>query len=465
MHNQLIYPRTVIKTVVLFTAEGFLSSRKWVQISINRNTLKFALLLGVAFAPFGAAAEKIGVNKPAQSVTADRLVELPAKDRAAWAAYITRSEKQMQVDRNSLPAELKPGETPPPPPLAIGNGPDTMPLDKDAAWYATPEARMVADNIVSFQTPSGGWSKNQNRAAPPRLPGQRYANDAETMTLNTGSFDAPADRFWTFVGAFDNDATTTEMRFLALVQSQLPDKDGEVYRASFIKGVNYILGAQYPNGGWPQIYPLEGGFHDAVTFNDNAIIKVAELLEDISKGKGNFAFVPADLCSKSGESYTHAIDVILASQVVVDGKRTIWPQQVDALTLAPTSARNYEPRSLSSAESSSILVFLMHQPNPTPAIKMAIHDGITWLKDHAIYGKAFTMTPDGRKLIDRPDAGPIWGRMYDIKTGKPIFGDLDKSIYNDVNEISRGRRNGYSWYATTAKKALDVYAKWSETNK
>ena len=464
MYNQFNHSVTAIKTAVC-TAVGNFCSPQRTQIFIGRSAFKMALLFGVAFAPFGAEAKKIDVNKPAQSVIADRLTEVPAKDRAAWATYITRSEKQMQVDRNSLPAELKPGETPPPPPLAIGDGPGTMPLDKDAAWYATPEARVVADNIVSFQTPAGGWSKNQNRALPPRLRGQRYANDAETMALNTGSFDAPADRFWTFVGTFDNDATTTEMRFLALVQSQLPGKEGDVYRASFIKGVKYILGAQYPNGGWPQIYPLEGGFHDAVTFNDNAIIKVAELLEEISKGKGNLAFVPADLRSKSAASYTHAIDVILASQVVVDGKRTIWPQQVDALTLAPTSARNYEMRSLSSAESSSILVFLMQLPNQTPAIKMAIRDGITWLKDHAIYGKAFTMTPDGRKLIDKADAGPIWGRMYDVNSGKPIFGDLDKSIYDDVNEISKGRRNGYSWYPTTAKKALDVYAKWSETNK
>jgi hypothetical protein len=52
-----------------------------------------------------------------------------------------------------------------------------MPLNRTPAWYATPEARHVADVIVSFQTPAGGWSKNQDRTGALRLPGQPYAAD------------------------------------------------------------------------------------------------------------------------------------------------------------------------------------------------------------------------------------------------------------------------------------------------
>jgi PelA/Pel-15E family pectate lyase len=39
--------------------------------------------------------------------------------------------------------------------------------------------------------------------------------------------------------------------------------------------VRYLLAAQFPNGGWPQVWPLEGGYHDAVTFNDNAVSEAA----------------------------------------------------------------------------------------------------------------------------------------------------------------------------------------------
>ena len=71
---------------------------------------------------------------------------------------------------------------------------------------------------------------------------------------------------------------------------------------------------------------------------------------------------------------------------------------------------------------------------------------------------------EGRKLVDKPGAGPIWSRNYDIRTGQPIFGDWGKTIHDDVNEISKGRRNGYSWYSAGPQKALDAYAKWAPAN-
>lgn len=419
-----------------------------------------ALTLTLAAPAFAAT---IGVNTPAQSLTVERLNEVPAAQRAAWADYIKRSQAQMKVDKDTLAAELKPGEAAPPPPTA-GSG--NMPLDKDAAWYAGPEARAIADTIVSFQTPAGAWSKNQNRTGPKRLPGQRYSNNAETMEVGTGSFDAPTDRFWTFVGSLDNGATTAEMRFLARVQQQLPGAEGEVYRQSILKAVRYLLAAQYPNGGWPQNYPVEGGFHDGVTFNDNAVAEASMILADVAEGKPEFAFVPADLRKKAGAASVHAIDAILAAQIVVNGKKTAWPQQADALTLKPISARNYEMRSIASAESTDVLLFLMRQPNPSPRIKAAVNAGVAWLKAHAIMGKAFTSVSaeEGRKLIDKPGAGPIWSRNYEIATGRPIFGDWDKGIYDDVNEISKGRRNGYSWYTSAPQKAIDAYADWSRRN-
>lgn len=49
--------------------------------------------------------------------------------------------------------------------------------------------------------------------------------------------------------------------------------------------MRYLLNAQYPNGGWPQIWPLEGGFHDSITFNDNAVANAAMLLRDVSQGR------------------------------------------------------------------------------------------------------------------------------------------------------------------------------------
>lgn len=422
-----------------------------------------AALLGSALGMGPARAEVIGTNTPAASLTAERIARLPEPPRTAWAQYLARSQAQMQLDRDTLAAELPAGATPPPPPLAVGGGQGHMPLDCEPAWYASAEARAIADAIVSFQTPAGGWSKNQDRTIA-RLPGQRYANDAETMELNPANFDAPVDRFWTFVGTLDNGATTTEMRFLGKVAGQAPGPEGDAWRASIVKGVTYLLNAQYPNGGWPQIWPLEGGFHDAVTFNDNAVAEAAMLLEDVVEGQAGFDFVPADLKARAADATRNAVSVILAAQRRTDGKLTAWPQQVDPLTLEPSSARNYEPRSLASGETSDILLFLMRQPNPSPEIKAAIRGGVAWLEQTRVYDRAFTMTDDGRKLIEQPGAGPIWSRNYDLVTGRPIFGDKDQSIHDDVNGISIGRRNGYSWWNTTPQRALDAYAGWAAAN-
>jgi PelA/Pel-15E family pectate lyase len=419
----------------------------------------FLIALALVAAP-PAGARVIGKNTPAERVTAARIATLPTARQDAWRTYLTRSETQRAADRASLAAELKPGQTPPPPPLAVGGGEGGMPLDRDASWYAGPEARAIADTIVSFQTPAGGWSKNQNRAGPKRLPGQRFANDAETMNPDRSNFDAPDDRYWTFVGTLDNDATTLEMKFLTLVARALPGAQGAAYRASVVKGIRYLLAAQYPNGGWPQIWPLEGGFHDGITFNDNAVAQAAMLLQAVAHDP-DYAFVPASLRKVAAASVERAVSVILAAQVRVDGRGAGWPQQVDALTLAPISARNYEPRSIASGETTDILLFLMDQPR-TPAITRAVDDGIAWLKARAIYGQAWTGkgTPEGRRIVPQKGAGPIWSRNYDLVSGRPIFGDKDQSIHDDVNDISIGRRNGYNWYVTQPLDAIAAYDAW-----
>jgi len=69
---------------------------------------------------------------------------------------------------------------------------------------------------------------------------------------------------------------------------------------------------------------------------------------------------------------------------------------------------------------------------------------------------------ESRKLVDAPGSGPIWSRHYEIGTDRPIFGDRDKTIHDDVNEISRERRQGYGWFRDAPKRVLDHYAKWAE---
>lgn len=383
-----------------------------------------ALLAAAAAWPMSACAGVIGHMTPAEPLTEVRIAAIadPGR-RQSWQAYYTRSQAAMAADKAALSAERQPGMAPPPAP-GPGNA-KSMPLKNTANWYATPEARRIANNIVSFQTPSGGWGKNADRSGQPRQRGQSFVA-------------AEGKEAWNFVGTIDNDATTTELQFLARVQAALPGEEGAAYRTSALKGIQYLLNAQYPNGGWPQVYPLQGGYHDAITFNDDAMVSAIELLQRAAVRKDDFAFVPDALAASARAAVQRGIATILASQITINGKRTAWCQQHDAITLAPVGARNFEPAALTSAESVHILQLLKRDQSAEAAA--AVNAGAAWLRSTALPAQ---------------DGGKRWARLVDMSTMKPIFGDRDRSIHDNVDDLTPERRNGYAWYVTTPVKFLD----------
>ncbi|MDB5671351.1 MAG: pelA [Alphaproteobacteria bacterium] len=422
--------------------------------------LWIAALTGLAvLLPLPAAAAIIGHMSPAEPLTETRIALLPKAQQAPWLAYLARSRALMTADKAAL-ADERAGMAAPPPAASGPSGGGGMPLDRPASWYAGAEARHVADNILSFQTPAGGWGKNQDRSGPARLRGQAWVAEDHAPASARPELAAEGEG-WSYVGTIDNNATTSELAFLARVQAPFPGAEGEPYRAAFVRGLRYLLTAQFPNGGWPQVYPLQGGYHDALTYNDDALGRVVGLLAEVAGRAGDYGFVPADLAATAKAAQARAVDVILRTQIVIRGKRTIWAQQYDALTLAPAGARNFEPAALSATESGDLLVLLMRQPSPNPAVRAAIEAGIFWISDHQLLDLAWTRVgARGRILLVTKGAGPIWSRYYDLATEQPIFGDRDKSIHDDVMELSLERRNGYSWYNSGPARALKAYEKW-----
>ena len=272
------------------------------------------------------------------------------------------------------------------------------------------------------------------------------------------------------MGTLDNDATTTELRFLAMVAAAA--NDGEAYRASVLRGLEYLLAAQFPNGGWPQVWPLEGGYHDAITINDDAMTHAIEILRDVATGAADYKFLPAALVERAGPAAQRGIDCLLQLQITETGVKTAWAQQYDPLTLEPTSARNYEMAALTSDESFPVAELLMRLPDPTPAEVAAVHAAAAWFVKVEIFGYRYGSgnfmadhsSQGGRKLMAVAGAGPIWARYYQIGTDKPIFGDRDKTIHDDVNELSLERRNGYSWFNTAGVAVLNEYKTWAQTH-
>jgi hypothetical protein len=464
--------------------------------------MRFLVLSVALVLPLQASV--VGVSKPAESLTAARInATLPAGQRKAWLDYIHRSEMQKAADKAALAAERQ-GMTDIPPLPKQGGSSRAMPLHREPEFYKSAEARGMGDIILSFQIASGGWSKNLAMDGP-RLKGQIYATaNLPPTPQQDGDFDKPLDETWHYMGTLDNDATNTEIHFLAELSAANPGKEGDAYRASALRGIEYLLHAQFPNGGWPQVWPIEGGYHDAITYNDDAVTESAEVLTLASHGERyvsepedgevamarmmaaraggtpphqpqkaveDYTFVPAALRVQAKAAAAKALTCILATQIRVpaaNGKGTVltvWAQQQDPLTLKPTSGRNYEPEALASGESASVLEYLMSLPNPSPAVVASIRAAAAWFEEHQIVGYAYAGgrgTPGGRKLVASPGAGPMWSRYYSLTTGKPIFGDRDKTYHDDVMDLSLERRNGYAWYGEGPKRALAQYAEWKK---
>src|SRR5262249_43912023 len=161
----------------------------------------------------------------------------------------------------------------------------------------------------------------------------------------------------------DNGATYSQLVFLARVYTA---KQISRHKDSFLSGLDYLLNAQYGNGGWPQYFPLKKGYYERITFNDNAMIGVMSLLRDIAQRRSDYLFVNEERKERAAKAVAKGIECILKTQVRVRGRLTVWCAQHDEKTFSAAQARAFEPVSLSGDESVGIVEFLMGIENPKP---------------------------------------------------------------------------------------------------
>lgn len=310
------------------------------------------------------------------------------------------------------------------------------------------EALRIADNIVLYQRSSGGWPKNVDMTKP--LSDSQRAAILRQKNNNDSTID--------------NGATYTQLAMLARVYTA---QRQERHRDSFLKGLDYLLEAQYPNGGWPQFYPNLKGYYKRITFNDGAMIGVMKLLRDVAEAKPDYAFVDEARRVRAANAVEKGIECILKTQVVVNGRRTVWGAQHDEVTLAPAPARKFEVASLSGGESVGIVRFLMSIKDPSPDVVDAVESAVKWFEQSELKGvkwikKTDSSQPGGFDCVVVKDPGSsTWARFYEIGTNRPIFAGRDGVVKYDVAQIEHERRTGYEWYVDDAAKLLKKdYPAW-----
>ncbi|MFW0714876.1 pectate lyase [Pedobacter sp. N23S346] len=320
-----------------------------------------------------------------------------------------------------------------------------------ASCFAQMPTDSTAEKMLVYQLGNGGWPK--------QLEDKSVVNYGATLTPQLlAKIKATADKHATF----DNKATSREVVYLVKAYKETKNK---AYLNAAEKGLDYILEAQYNNGGWPQYYPDQSLYRSEITYNDDAMVNLLNILQDIATKKNDFEVVNPKYLPKVEKAIVKGTDCILKTQVKQHGVLTIWAAQYDKDSLLPAKARAFEPASLATSESVGIIRFLMGIKNPSPAVKTAVTAAVKWFDTYKIQGYRFDREKGKTAALVADPTSMAWARFYDLDKNCPVFGDRDNTIKSKLEELSPERRSGYAWYGNWGQKVIEKeYPKWLAAN-
>jgi hypothetical protein len=227
----------------------------------------------------------------------------------------------------------------------------------------------------------------------------------------------------------DDDKTQHALMFL-LELAHLPEsKDDSALQAALTFGLDALLAAQAPNGGWPQGFsaptdpalpikkpelpqewdrkwPEANDYTPYYTLNDGNLLSVAKLLIRANELSPDAKWMRA--LKKLG-------DVLILAQC--PAPQTGWAQQYDH-AMKPAWARKFEPPAVSSIETLSALLTLQEIWLATGDEKYLSprKSALEWLEKSRL--------PDGQ-----------YARFYELHTNKPLYfvKDTYEVTYEDSN--------------------------------
>lgn len=204
------------------------------------------------------------------------------------------------------------------------------------AWHATGDgwyldaAMKTAEALIKGQLESGGWNYVIDTAGEASL--KRWYD-----TYGKNAWRMEEFHHYYGNGTFDDAGTAEATQFLLRLYLEKKDKG---IRKALDKALGFILNAQYPNGGWPQRFPLvkDGGLHGKpdytgyITFNDDVSGENLEVLIFAYQVLGDKKLV---------DPIRRGMDIFIATQQ--PQPQPAWGLQHRTTDLKPAGARTYEP--------------------------------------------------------------------------------------------------------------------------
>ena len=313
--------------------------------------------------------------------------------------------------------------------------------------YDAAQVREIAANILLFQRDNGGWPKDYDML----------------VVLTDGQKQALRESHDHTDTTFDNHTTHTQVDYLARAYTQFGEP---AYRAACERGFDFMLAAQYANGGFPQKWPQPTGIGAHITFNDGVMVGILGVLRDAAAAAPHLAWLDEARRERARAALERGIGCLLKCQTRVDGRLTAWGQQHDEKTLATTLARTFEPACSSPMDTTEIVEFLMGLEKPSPEIVAAIDAAVAWMQRVRLEGirveriaapKAEFVRHDTDYdvvVVKDPKAPTLWARMYEVGTDRPIFASRDGVKVYSLAEVDRERRTGSGWYVAAPRRLL-----------
>jgi PelA/Pel-15E family pectate lyase len=320
--------------------------------------------------------------------------------------------------------------------------------------YRPDQVREIVANILLFQRENGGWPKDYDMLAVLN-PEQKTAVQATHNRADT---------------SFDNGNLHSQVGYLAHAFAAANEPE---WKEACLRGFDFILAAQYPNGGFPQQYPKAKGFHAYITFNDYVMIGCLNVLQDAAEGAPHFEWLDAARRERARDAVRRGVDCILKCQISVNGTLTGWCQQHDEKTFEPRPARTFELASICPQDTTYILRLMMRVKDPSEQMVRSVDAAVAWLKQVQLSGVRVARVKAPAASFERHDtdidlvveadaqAKPLWARHYEIGTNRPIFAGRDGVKRYALADIERERRTGTAWYGVWPNMLLNrEYPQW-----